>query len=141
MAVVSSASAAIETRLVTITNGTATPWVRVVFYPQAGTLVGTDRFNAIRFVDDLALQASPQSPVTKSILDAPVNDRLAFEFPSSSLLLPNSSYDFSLTVDNPFNEYFTLGWRVVIGESGAVPAPAGLALLALPAMAVLRRRR
>ncbi len=137
---VSSASAAIETRLVTITNNTATPWARVVFYFQADTLVDTDRFNAIRFVDDLALQSSPRSPVVKSILDAPINDRLAFTFFESSLLAPNGSYEFSLTVDNPFNERFTFGWRVVNGQTN-IPTPTGLALLALPAVATLRRRR
>ncbi|MBL8747248.1 MAG: hypothetical protein JNK58_12945, partial [Phycisphaerae bacterium] len=49
------------------------------------------------------------------------------------------SYEFTLTADNPFNEYFTLGWRAVIGRP--IPSPAGLALLALPAAFGLRRRR
>lgn len=133
------ASASVETRQVTITNDTAVPFARIVFYFMPDVLADAPRFNAIRFADDLSLQSSPQNPVNKLILDAPTNDRLSFDYTNFTPLAPGGSYAFSLTVDNPFDEPFTFGWRIFFGNN--IPSPAGLALVALPALAALRRRR
>lgn len=135
----SCASAAIESRSVTITNNTAAPFARVVFYFLGDTLQDADEFNAIRFVDDLALHSAPKAPVVKSLLDAPVNDRLAFQFESESQLEPGGTFEFTMTVDNPFDAYYTLGYRIILGRN--IPAPAGVGLASLAFLACARRRR
>lgn len=136
---VSCANASIETRVVNITNPTSTPWSRVIFYFIPQTIADPARFNPIHFVDSMALQVSPQNPVSKLILDAPTNDVLAFDYTGFTPLAPTATHQFSLTVDNPFDEPFTIGWRTV--RSNVVPAPAGMAAGLLGVMASARRRR
>lgn len=134
----SAALGAIETRTVTITNNTSEPFARVVFYPLAFTITDTDRFAAVQFVDDLAEHSSPKNPVIKTMLDTPTNDRLAFEFESESLLEPGGTFDFVLSVDNPFDVFFTIGYRITPGQ--ALPSPATALLAPLGLMAMRRRR-
>ena len=144
LALAASASADVVTRFQPITNDTGVNWEAVVFYLLPNTpLFDRNRFAAIRIVESPGLQGSSLIGATVTFPDAPRNDEVRFTFDESSQFLGNGqTVTFSITVDDPTNYGFRLGWRVFEAPPPPVPAPAGAAaLLAAIGLGASRRRR
>jgi hypothetical protein len=136
---VSTASAALEIRSVTITNETGVPWSCVVFHLQPPTLASAPEFDAIRFADDLSLYGASTPPSGVSIIDAPENDLVRFDF-EPVRIAAGEQVEFHLAVDNPFNVEFGFGWRLYDGST-ELPTQGSAVLGALAAVLALPRRR
>lgn len=134
-----AASASIESRSISLTNDTGANWACVLFYITGPVFSAGAPFEAIRFVDDLALHSASQNPVDVSILDAPVNDVVLFDYSAHEALRSGGTYEFVLTVDNPFDEPFSIGWRTIPAQPIPSPGPAAVLAALLPGLS--RRRR
>lgn len=140
----SGASAAVVVRDVALTNDTGVNWGSVTFYFLPPTaLFDNTRFQPIKFVDSVSGFDSPLPNATVTFPDAPRNDQVRFTFGESNSFIGNGqTLTFRLTVDDPTNYGFRLGYRTTTVPQPPVPTPGAAALGALACIAVgLRRRR
>lgn len=132
----STVQAGLEARSVTITNDALEPLGSVIFHvalPEG--LSEADPWRAIRFVDELTLHSST-IPAGIALLNTAEGIMLSFEFEAARPVAQGGSVDFTLTLDNPHDVPFAIGWRTF-----AIPAPGALAIAIPGALLAVRRRR
>lgn len=143
MLITGSASAAIETHELTLTNDTGVNWGSVLIFLQPPRFGSAPQFLAMSFVEQLSLHGASAPGATVEMVPGALNDMLRFTFSETQPILGNGQeVTFTVTVDNPFElGGWKLGWRTIDAPTPPVPAPAAASLLAAPGLLALRRRR
>jgi hypothetical protein len=138
-----SASADVVTRDVALTNDTGVNWGSVLFYLLPPTaLFDNTRFQPIKFVEDLQGFSVPMPNAGVTFPDAPRNDQVRFTFDANQSFLGNGqTLTFRLTVDDPTNYGFRIGYRTTTAPQPPVPTPGATMLGGLAVVVVGTRRR
>lgn len=139
-----SANADVVIRDVAITNDTGVNWGSVLFYLLPPTPVfDNTRYQPIKFVEDLQGFNVPTPNTGVTFPDSPRNDQVRFTFDENTSFLGNGqSLTFRLTIDDPTNYGFRIGYRTTTAPQPPVPTPGATMLGGLAAVLVgVRRRR